>query len=226
MKTRMLTTLATLIVLSVVTTASASTVTFGFAGNLFQLNGANGFSVGNTFTGTFSYSLQQQGVNVPLGIPGQETRYVLSGYTLTIQNQTITASGGRIDIGNDQRPFPSSPGIVWDNVELSMGTSAGTSLSCSLNGLAVTDLSLGLVSLTGQPFSDTSLPTNLPLQYFNSDVSSAEIGLTFSNNQGFNGTITSLQVVPEPGVVTFFGISALVAVGRIHFGRRNTTAPK
>lgn len=199
----------------------AAVVTFDFGGSLFQVGGPSGLAAGDPFTGSFSYRLEQQGVNVPLVVAGQETRYVLDQYTLTIRNQTVSASGGQLDISNDQLPWPSTPNILWDTVELGFGVHAGTPLSCSLNNIPITDLSFRLVNTAGQPFSDTSLPTTLPLSYFQA---SAYMNITFAGQAGSAiGQVTSLQLVPEPTVAGLLVLAAVAFAARRRFGKPFTS---
>jgi len=189
--------------------AIAADVTFGFEGRLVQVAGPNGLAVGDGFTGSFSYTLEQTGANVPLIIPGQMTRYALGSYSVTVGGQRATSTGGTISIANDNLPYPNAPYVVWDSMELHPGPYAGGVVIGSINGVPVSDFLFFLVNTEGQPFSDTSLPGNLAL----SDFPTRQMHVMFANGGGsVIGEITSLQLIPEPSVNSLLSLVGLALV--------------
>ena len=192
--------------------ASGATVTFEIGGALTEVYGPSGLVVGDLFTGTFSYSLGQTGTNVPLPGAGELTRYAFDSYSLTIQGQTISATGGDIGIYN-------IPG--FDHFKLN-GTSAGI-VTGSINGIPASQLFLGLTNLTGNAFTNTSLPTALNLADF---PDMRRIDLVFQSNRGaVIGEITNLSGVPLPAAIWFF-ILGLGGLGLLKWKGRSTENSK
>jgi hypothetical protein len=189
--------LSTLTVLSVllfsnVEHASGSTVTVEIGGVLTEASGANGLAVGDPFTGTFSYSLEQLGTDVP---SVQATRYVFDSYTLTLQGQTVFSTGGDVTIENN--------GSFGDNFTLNVDpTTPAAIVTGSINGAVGFELFLFLRALNGVPFMDTSLPPSLNLADF---PDMRRIDLVFQSNRGsVIGEITNLSVVPLPAAIWLF----------------------
>jgi hypothetical protein len=143
--------------------AIATSVTFGFEGRLTQVGGPNGLALGDGFAGSFSYTLQQTGTNVPLIIPGEMTRYALGSFSVTVGGQRATSTGGRISIANDNLPFQNAPGVVWDGMELDPGPDAGGIVFGSINGFPVSDFLFSFwLILMGSPFRIRHCPETSP----------------------------------------------------------------
>jgi hypothetical protein len=174
--------------------ASGATITFEIGGTLTEVYGPSGLMVGDPFIGTFSYFLGQTGTNVPIIGSGELTRYVFDSYSLTVQGQTISATGGDIGIYN-------IPG--FDHFKLN-DTSAGT-VAGTINGIPASQLFLALTSLSGNVFTNTALPTTLNLADF-PDL--RRIDIAFSDGSNANGSaigeITKVSVVPVPAAMWLF----------------------
>jgi len=199
--------MACVLLLGTMEPAAGSIVTFEIGGTLTEVSGPSGLVVGDLFSGMFSYSTGQIGMNVPGS--GDITRYLFESYTLTVKGQTVTATGGDIGVYN-------IPG--FDHFKLN-DTSAGV-VTGSMNGIQVSQLSLALTDLTGNVFTTTSLPTTLDLENF-ADL--RRIDITFSDGTNGNGSafggITSLNAVPIPAALWLFG-SGLAAMAGL--ARRRT----
>jgi hypothetical protein len=196
-----------LLFISSVEQASSSIVTFEIEGALTEVFGPSGLAVGDPFTGTFSYSLGQTGTNVPPTGPAEITRYVFDTYSLTIQGQTISATGGDIGIYNQSS---------FDHFGLN-DAFAGV-VTGSINGISVSQLFLGLTDITGTAFTDTSLPPTLTLADF-PDLRRIDIAFSPNNGSAF-GEITNLSVVPVPAAIWLF-ISGLGGLALLR-GRNKT----
>lgn len=182
-------TILSVLLLSSVEQASSSIVTFELGGVLTEVYGPSGLAVGDRFTGRFSYSLDQTGTNVPT--PGI-TNYVFDSYSLTIQGQTVSAMGGGIQIGN-------LPG--FDYFQLNVDP-PGTVVTGSINGFPAGTLFLGMNDLTGNAFTDSTLPTTLDLANFTA-VRRVDVFFPPANGTAF-GEITNLSVVPLPAAMWLF----------------------
>lgn len=182
---------------SIIEPASGSTVTFEFGGELTQVGGPNGLAVGDPFTGTFSYTLEQPGTIVPAG---SSMKYVFDSYSLTIQGQTVSSTGGDITIFNDS---------FGDRFHLNADlTTPAAIVTGSINGAPATQLFLALVNLNGNPFTNMSLPTTLNLEEF-PDLK--RIDVIFQEGSGaVIGEMTNLSTVPLPASIWLF-ISGLVS---------------
>lgn len=197
----------------IVDRASASVATFGFGGEWAYVGGpSGGVTVGDAFTGTFSYTLGQTGT--PLGFLGTGTQYVLDSFSLTTLGQTVSATGGYVNITNDSWP--------GDRFDLSPRPAAGGIVKGSINGAPASDFLLSLVALNGAPFMDESLPTALNLAAF-PDLKRVDV-IFLPGNGAVVGQITDVHVVPLPGTVWLFmsGICGLV-VWRARHKRTTTT---
>ena len=223
MSNRGLFVIAASVLICIAQDAVGTTVTFGFGGTLSQVSAPNGLTVGDGFTGSFSYTLEQSGTVIPLIIAGQRTRYALDGYQVSVGGQTVTSTGGLCDISNDTVPWPTSPNIIQDILSLDPGADAGGSVSGSVNGFPVLDLGFRLISVNGQPFSDTSLPTDLALNDF---PGSHQMEIIFGSGGGaIIGDLASLQLVPEPGVSSLLGSAGVLLAAGLRARRALTPKP-
>lgn len=179
--------------------ALASTVMFGFEGELVQVGGPNGLTIGDPFTGTFAYTLEQSGTSVSAG----GTQYVLDAFSLTLLGQTVSSSGGNVRVYNQ----PS----VGDRLHLNIDpTTTTATVAGSINGAPAAELYLALVNLSGSPFDDESLPSTLNIMNF-PDLK--RVDLIFSPGYGaVIGEITNVSVVPLPAAVWLF-IEGLIGLG-------------
>jgi hypothetical protein len=203
--------IAALSILSFANPADSADVTFGFSGNITQTAGPNGVAVGDSFSGTFSYGLGQTGLNVPLVIPGDTTRYVLDAFSLTVLGQTVNLTTGQLDISNDVQV---SPTILWDRVDLDVDPNTSV-FTGSINGFSATDFLLSLVNIAGAPFSNTALPATLDLADF-PDL--RRVDLIFANGGGaIIGEIGKLTTVPIPGALWLL----LTGLGALGISRRS-----
>jgi hypothetical protein len=178
--------LLSVLLFSSVEQASGSIVTFEVSGVLTEVGGPSGLAVGDPFTGTFSYSLAQTGTNAP-GFT-DITRYIFDSYSLTLQGQTISATGGDIGIYNLSG---------FDHFKLN-DTSGGI-VTGSINGIPVTQMFLGLTNIAGNAFTSTSLPPSLNLADF-PDLRSIEFVFLPDDGLAF-GEIKNLSVVPVPAAI-------------------------
>ena len=204
------------------------TAVFHFEGRLVQVSSSNGLAVGDNFSGSFSYLLDQVGEPIELIVPGERSRYALGSYSVTLGGETIASTGGIIDISNDIVPYGNLPSVVWDRLDLDPGPDAGAVVSGSLNGCPASDLLFSLVNTSGQPFSDTSLPADLVLRDF---PASPQMQVIFANGGGgIIGDITALQLVPEPGEGPLIIVAGMVVLvgpnwrAQFGFGKRRKTS--
>ncbi|MCS6286558.1 MAG: hypothetical protein H8K08_14125 [Nitrospira sp.] len=183
--------------------ALASTITFGFEGELVQAGGPNGLTLGDPFTGTFAYTLEQSGTS----ISGGGTQYVLDAFALTLLGQTVSSSGGNVRIYNQ----PSSNALAGDRLHLNIDpTTTTATVAGSINGAPVAEFYLALVNLSGSPFVDESLPHTLNIMNF-PDLK--RVDLIFSPGYGaVIGEITNVSVVPLPTAAWLF-IEGLIGLG-------------
>ncbi len=178
-----------------ITTASASAITFGFEGELIQVGGPNGLSVGDTFTGSFSYTVEQAGTSVPAVTPGQVSHYAFDSYSLTIQGQTVSSTGGDLSIWNNTS--------LGDRFHLTADLTTPSALvTGSINGAPATQLFLALAALSGDPFMNMSLPAALNLADF-PDLKRVDV-IFSPGNGAVIGEITNLSVVPLPSAGWLF----------------------
>lgn len=184
--------------------ASSAIVTFEIEGRLTEVFGPSGLAVGDRFTGTFSYTLDQTGTNVPT--PGI-TNYVFDSYSLTIQGQTVSAMGGGIQVSN-------LPG--FDYFQLNVDP-PGTIVTGSINGFPAGTLFLALNDLTGSAFTDSTLPTTLDLANFTA-LRRVDAFFPPANGTAF-GEITNLTVVPVPAALWLF-VSGLGGLALFRVSRR------
>ncbi|HEY6639935.1 MAG TPA: VPLPA-CTERM sorting domain-containing protein [Nitrospiraceae bacterium] len=184
--------------------ASSAIVTYGIEGQLTDVFGPSGLAVGDRFTGTFSYSLDQTGTNVPT--PGI-TNYVFDSYSLTIQCQTVSAMGGGIQVGNLSG---------FDYFQLNVDP-LGTVVTGSINGFPAGLLFLALNDLTGSAFTDSTLPTTLDLANF-TGLRRVDVFFPPANGTAF-GEITNLSVVPVPAALWLF-VSGLGGLALFRVGMR------
>lgn len=195
--------------------ASASTVTFGFEGELVQVGGPNGLTIGDQFTGTFAYTSEQIGTSVSAG----GTQYVLNAFSLTLLGQTISSSGGNVRV-YDQ---PSSNALAGDRLHLNIDpTTTTATVAGSINGAPAAELYLALVNLSGSPFVDESLPSTLNIMNF-PDLK--RVDLIFSPGYGaVIGELTNVSVVPLPAAVWLF-IEGLIGLGLWGVGTERLKTP-
>lgn len=193
--------------------ASASTVTFGFEGELVQVGGPNGLTLGDPFTGTFAYTLEQSGTS----ISGGGTQYVLDAFSLTLLGQTVSSSGGNVHVYNQ----PNAP--AGDRLHLNIDpTTTTATVAGSINGAPAAQLYLALVNLSGSPFVDESLPSTLNIMNF-PDLK--RVDLIFSPGYGaVIGEITNVSVVPLPAAVWLF-IEGLIGLGLWGVGTERLKTP-
>ncbi|MGP0071102.1 MAG: hypothetical protein ACLPWF_04115 [Bryobacteraceae bacterium] len=169
--------------------AQADQIEVQFSGVITNAGGAPGISVGETFTGGFSYSAADP---LDVSIGGQST------YSLTSPPDNEFVSVGALDLSI--QPLTGVHAVVAPGAAsfFSIQDFSNPGISITLNG--------GSSFLSSQALPDPLLTA---------DVTSGSIGFQFSQdsvNYIVDGNITQVSNVPEPrgSVLACLGILALV----------------
>ena len=202
--------LATAFVLSAASAVSARTlVTYEFAGDITKSSHAN-VKVGDRFTGTFTYDLDEPDRDTrnpeygsylydlpedqPVGMTYAVGSVVYSTdefVEVFVVNDSPNGGHDEFFFASDSRPTPGLPPVDGGVVDLA--------------------------DTTGMALSSDRPPAVLDLSQFNiRKFSGVDIDPVFG---GFEGTIDTLRLVPEPSGAAVAGLGAVALLGR-HPGRR------
>jgi hypothetical protein len=193
-----------------VTSAHASPITYDFSGTLAQP-----YKGSSDFSGSFSFESSTAGfggATLFSGYAGAAASLTIGGQTYQFQNITIDYNGN----GQTQHPAGQLPKVWYQFNHNNNGTGDSFDLHAN-NGvntgsvpLPAAAMTIHLADHTGTALrpSDLTLPS-LDLNRF----SVRQLGFsTSSDAPAMLGTITTLQVVPEPSALAF---ALLVGLGLI-----------
>ena len=207
--------LAVACALMVAASAQAAAVTYSFGGTLWRVIDLPSLSVGDAYTGSFTYETTAVDANPDPAFgfypSGFSINVLVNGYSFSSTTSVLDLAYGGITVADS--PYVGSNDDVGV-ATIALGAATGSPvIGPQLNGFAPFALGLELEG-PGTLYSSDALPPTLVLSSFTSDQT---FRLRFSNdggqsNAGAVGTITYLTLTSTPPIPEA-STSAMLALG-------------